>query len=553
MPITFTYQTILDGVTDSCSLTQPVVSTLPEATRPTRQSVGRAGAQNVPPATEATGSGSLPGQTEGVQQIQDLTVSGNAISGNVTIDLTPYQTALQGLNFPQNNDIALSTELSKNKIKPSLDSLLGINAFGSSSYLGSVNGSVLINSDRVIVNAKERLAMMCGKKGVAIAAPTRVNIDAGESITLAAYGADKDGALFIGLPNTGLSYEIKNQKQIGVTKGHPTPDQAYEPLVLGIKLANILEDFLYILKSAEAVDAFSPVKFQPTVQAELALLANRIPEILSNYAYIDGMSHSSVDMKQLETIKAAQAQTPDYIPPKNLTGSFEGQFTVTTSTGGEFGGPGGNFGGPGLAPLKNYIVEGESSGDYNVYNYGPSGGSGIKSATPGSPYYKAGAFKATSVTANAVRAAQSSQGIWAIGKYQTIPVTLQSAINALGIGDSIMNEETQEKIGDYLIFSARARLSAYVQGKNAGTIEDLENAVQDLGQEFASKPVIFLSNRTKVGDVVTGNGNKAYYGGKGPNPSVVSHKVGDSVQVIVKSRIQHSGKQPSFMPSYYRP
>ena len=98
--------------------------------------------------------------------------------------------------------------------------------------------------------------MVFGKKGVAIASPTRVNIDAGESITLGAYG--NSGGLFIGLPNTGLAYEKTNQKQlntIGTTKGHPTLDQEYEPLVLGIKLANILEDLLFILKSIEGVVA----------------------------------------------------------------------------------------------------------------------------------------------------------------------------------------------------------------------------------------------------------------------------------------------------------
>ena len=76
--------------------------------------------------------------------------------------------------------------------------------------------------------------------------------------------------------------------------------------------------------------------------------------------------------------------------------------------------------------------------------------------------------------------------------------------------------------------------------------------MQGLGQLFASLPVVFSDKGVKVGNVTTGEGNNAYYGGDGINPSTVTYSVKDSVQAIVKSRIQYSDK-PSFIPSYFVP
>jgi hypothetical protein len=109
--------------------------------------------------------------------------------------------------------------------------------------------------------------------------------------------------------------------------------------VLGIKLANWIEDFLTVLKNAVGTDGLSNVKFQPTTQAEFGLLANRIPEILSNYAYIDGVSHGSVDMTQLAAIKESLSTTPDYVPPQKLTGKVTGQVVITGTGGGGDAGP----------------------------------------------------------------------------------------------------------------------------------------------------------------------------------------------------------------------
>ena len=239
--------------------------------------------------------------------------------GTFSIDLTAYQDAVLKLDFKGFTDEQFANPITATAAAPSLEQLIGINANGENAHIPSTSdASIIANADRVIINAKKDFGMLLGQKGVALASPSRVNLDAGQSITL--FGHDN---VFLGIPNKGNKIPDK-QQDLGPTKGHPTPDQEYDPLVLGLKLANLLEDILFVLKSAELVSGVSPVKFQPSTQAEFGLLANRIPEILSTYAYIDGLSHEQIDTKQLETLKAQQKKVEKYKPPTQLEGSIEG-------------------------------------------------------------------------------------------------------------------------------------------------------------------------------------------------------------------------------------
>jgi len=208
-------------------------------------------------------------------------------------------------------------------------------------------------------------------------------------------------------------------------------------------------------------------------------------------------------------------------------------------------------GGPGLDPIIFLVVGKESGGDYEIYNFGKSGGGGIRSTKQGSLYYNSAAIKLTDKTVNEILDLQSQGKMFAVGKYQTIPGTLKSGSEKLGLGNALFNKDTQEKIGSYLfVGSKRVRLAAYLKGTNNGTKENLENAVQDLGLEFASMPIITKDGVT-WGDVTKGTGNKGYYGGKGPNPDTVKITVGTVVKALIKSRIQYSNKNPEFIPSYY--
>jgi hypothetical protein len=210
-----------------------------------------------------------------------------------------------------------------------------------------------------------------------------------------------------------------------------------------------------------------------------------------------------------------------------------------------------NLSGPGLDPIKQLIVSVESGGDYDIYNYGPSGGSGIRTVSPGSKYYSANAVKLTNKTITQVLTLQSgAEDLFAVGKYQTIPDTLRSVATKMGLLTNLFDKTSQEQIGDYLLLTTRTRLGAYLKGTNDGSQSDLANAVQDLGQEFASLPIITKDGVT-YGNVATGEGKTTYYGGQGPNKSSSKYNVATVVKAIIKSRIQYSSKNPTFIPSYY--
>lgn len=221
-----------------------------------------------------------------------------------------------------------------------------------------------------------------------------------------------------------------------------------------------------------------------------------------------------------------------------------------------------------LNDLKKFIVKNESGQDYNIYNFGESGGSGIRTSTPGSGYYNKDAEILTSLTVKQVLTKQrrtvDTEGnatnplgtgqLFAVGKYQIIPGTLYSIAKKLDIFEKVFDQSTQELLGDYLVLDKRPDTTGiYVKGGNNGTQADLEAAVQGMGKEFASLPVITLKPKygsTVVGDVVTGTGNKGYYGGDGNNPDTVKISVKDMVRILIKARIAYSGKNPSYVPSY---
>jgi hypothetical protein len=269
--------------------------------------------------------------------------------GTFSIDLTAYQNAVLKLDFKDFTDEQFANPITATAAAPSLEQLIGVNANGENAHIPNTSdANIIANADRVIINAKKDFGLLFGQKGVALASPSRVNLDAGQSITL--FGHDN---VFLGIPNKGNKIPDK-QPDLGPTKGHPTPDQEYDPLVLGLKLANLLEDILFVLKSAELVSGVSPVKFQPSTQAEFGLLANRIPEILSNYAYIDGLSHEQIDTKQLETLKAQQKKVEKFKPPTQLEGAIEG------TTGLPVGTPGSTPAGLDFTPVPSSVTPTES-------------------------------------------------------------------------------------------------------------------------------------------------------------------------------------------------
>lgn len=164
---------------------------------------------------------------------------------------------------------------------------------------------VLINSDRIVINAKRDYLMLFGAAGVAISSQNPVNLDSDSSITIAA-----TEGIYLGVPNNGKPYDFNNQKK-PKTKGEPTTNQPYEPVALGIKLANLLEDLLVVIKNARIITPMGLAYLREDAQYDLANLQARIPEILSSVVFVDGVSHESTDPapKQPQSAEQADATT----------------------------------------------------------------------------------------------------------------------------------------------------------------------------------------------------------------------------------------------------
>tara|TARA_R110000782_G_scaffold106887_3_gene195221 strand:- start:1550 stop:2518 length:969 start_codon:yes stop_codon:yes gene_type:complete len=243
-------------------------------------------------------------------------------TGTATIDLGTFQDEVLALKFEEESDQTFDISADIDSLDgAAVKDLTGIDADGLNVYTPKTGGSIFLNSDRVVINAKEDFAMLFGEKGVAIASPERVNIDAGTSVTLFGHSS-----VFLGLPNRGEPYEDKAtiDKPTPASVGDSTNDELYEPMALGLKLINFLEDLIVTIENSEIAGPVGNGVFQPSSLAEFELLKVRLPELVSNYAYVDGLSHEEIDTKRLATVKKAKANAQDYVPPRTLTGTVAG-------------------------------------------------------------------------------------------------------------------------------------------------------------------------------------------------------------------------------------
>lgn len=254
-----------------------------------KQKIESGGGLNIPPGEVSSG------------------VLAGTLTGTVNIQVPP----LPKINF-QMEDLTYGTTVTSTELD--VNTVLSLEGKDRKTNNYSAGSQVLINSSRIILNSKEDYLMLFGNKGVALASPGSVNIDADDSITL--FG---ETGLFLGVPNKG-----NPTKDVAVAlpkdKGDPTPNQEYEPLVLGIKLANLLEDLLIVIKNATILTPVGKGYFREDVMYELASLQARLPEMLSTYAYVDGISHSQPDPKPEKPKKVTE-------PPTSITGTVTGTVT----------------------------------------------------------------------------------------------------------------------------------------------------------------------------------------------------------------------------------
>ena len=281
-------------------------------------------------------NGGLPGAAASPVLPSSLDVQ---IQGTFQLDLGALQDEVLALKFEEESDQQF--DLNVNVQSNDAVELTGVDNNGQNVYTPTTGGSLFLHSDRVIINSKSDFSMLLGEKGVAIASPQKVNIDAGRSVTL--FGNDN---VFVGIPNRGQSYDKKAtiDKPKPKSVGAGTPDELYEPMVLGVKLINLIEDLIVTIENAEIAGPTGNGVFQPSTLAEFELIKVRLPELLSSYAYVEGLSHETIDEDRLKTVEAAKAKAEDFTPPRSLTGTFTGTGTA-------------NLGGPGAAgPPPNPVT-----------------------------------------------------------------------------------------------------------------------------------------------------------------------------------------------------
>lgn len=162
--------------------------------------------------------------------------------------------------------------------------------------------SILINSGRVIINSKESQTIIAGAQGVALTSPTKVNIDADESVTI--FG---DTGVYLGIPGKGkpsksiipLPQDPKFFKEGKKLKSFPTGDVPYEPMVLGLKLINWLDDLLVVLKYQQNLTPVGYSTPREDTQWDFMALQTRLLELISTEIFIDGYSHEQPDYSAL--------------------------------------------------------------------------------------------------------------------------------------------------------------------------------------------------------------------------------------------------------------
>ena len=199
-------------------------------------------------------------------------------------------------------------------------------------------------------------------------------------------------------------------------------------------------------------------------------------------------------------------------------------------------------------PIRDLIaiLESESSGGYNAYNNGTAG-------QRGSVVYKP--IEMTIAEIKAAQALTNTNRIFAVGKYQLIPNTFNAMVSALGFGlNDVFNAENQEKAGEWLIFEKRAGLKAYFAKGNKGTETQLQNAITDLGLEFASFPLYHMgfinnnrSGRGKYENAIGYNSKQAAYAGQGGNPAQSKICAQDVAKALIETwKRRNNNKEPEF-------
>lgn len=152
--------------------------------------------------------------------------------------------------------------------------------------------------------------------------------------------------------------------------------------------------------------------------------------------------------------------------------------------------------------LFDIIASGE--GDYNSINRGNAGD------TPGGAQSVFGK-DLTEMTVNEVVSAQKSGKVFAVGRYQIIPTTMEEFVKNTDVKSSDkFDEKTQDKFKEYVINVKRPEVGRYLRGES----DDRTAAAQGLAREFAS---VGAAKAETIPGFQPAKRGDTLYGGKGNN------------------------------------
>ena len=153
----------------------------------------------------------------------------------------------------------------------------------------------------------------------------------------------------------------------------------------------------------------------------------------------------------------------------------------------------------------------------------------------------------------------------ASGRYQflTKDDVLTNLAKKIGLDPNVdkFTDVNQEKLGEAFIDGkSGGAIAKYIKGTNAGSIPDLKEAVQAIGQAWSSKPIVYKaeSGNGSFGDVTTGTGNTGYYLKDDGTLPTVKISVGQVVKALINTRKNFVdatktgiGGLPDYTPPYY--
>lgn len=188
-------------------------------------------------------------------------------------------------------------------------------------------------------------------------------------------------------------------------------------------------------------------------------------------------------------------------------------------------------------PLLDFIASGE--GDYNSSNRGTSGnkivGSTNNTVRDGRPL--------TEMTIGQIQELQSIRNpsnpnrLFAVGRYQAIPDTLNQAVRELGLSEgTVFNQDTQDMIGMWLINEKRPTVGAFLRGEDVS----VDDAMMSLAREFASVPVPRDTRDPRGRRVRAGQSFYHHYGG-----NRAGHSIEETRNILLTGRGNFNAEEPA--------